>query len=419
MLTLLDGIHSRGKVVVIGATNRQDAIDTALRRPGRFDREIEIGIPNEEGRMEILNIHTKGMPLDKSINLANISKITHGFVGADLEILTKEAAIRSLRRILPEIDIDQYPLPPDILNKIIITNSDFYNALKDVTPSAIREFQIQKPDTRWEDIGGLENIKQELEEIIDWPLKYPELYDLADIKPTKGVLFYGPPGTGKTLIAKAIASNSKFNFISIKGTDLLSKWVGESENGIREVFRKAKQVSPCIIFFDEVDAIFKKRSSEISDSNVNERMVSQMLTELDGLEPLEGVIVIGATNRVDVIDEALLRPGRLDKIIDIPLPDTDSRKQIILIYLRKKPVDNDSSLVDKLLELTIGFSGAEIEWLIKSATILAFRDFLKEYVKDEDKNKNSLKRKDLKKFKITQEHFIRAKDKINANIKNK
>jgi len=418
MLTLMDGIHSRGKVVVIGATNRQDAIDTALRRPGRFDREIEIGIPNEDGRMEILNIHTKGMPLDKNIQLSNISKITHGFVGADLEILTKEAAIRSLRRILPEIDIDQYPLSPDILNKIIITNSDFYNALKDVTPSAIREFQIQKPNTKWEDIGGLEKIKQEIEEITEWPLKYPELYDFADIKPSKGILFYGPPGTGKTLIAKAVASNSKLNFISIKGPELLSKWVGESEYAIREIFRKAKQVSPCIVFFDEVDAIFKKRSFEISESNVNERMVSQMLTELDGLEPLEGVIVIGATNRVDVIDEALLRPGRLDKVIEIPLPDTYSRKQIIQIYLRKKPVDDDSFLVDKLLKLTTGFSGAEIEGFINSASILALRDFLKDHVKNKDQN-NSLKKRDLKKFKITIEHFIRAKEKINVKLKNK
>jgi len=418
MLTLMDGIHSRGKVVVIGATNRQDSIDTALRRPGRFDREIEIGIPNEDGRMEILNIHTKGMPLDKNIQLSNISKITHGFVGADLEILTKEAAIRSLRRILPEIDIDQYPLSPDILNKIIITNSDFYNALKDVTPSAIREFQIQKPNTKWEDIGGLEKIKQEIEEITEWPLKYPELYDFADIKPSKGILFYGPPGTGKTLIAKAVASNSKLNFISIKGPELLSKWVGESEYAIREIFRKAKQVSPCIVFFDEVDAIFKKRSFEISESNVNERMVSQMLTELDGLEPLEGVIVIGATNRVDVLDEALLRPGRLDKVIEIPLPDTYSRKQIIQIYLRKKPVDDDSFLVDKLLKLTTGFSGAEIEGFINSASILALRDFLKDHVKNKDQN-NSLKKRDLKKFKITIEHFIRAKEKINVKLKNK
>ena len=418
MLTLMDGIHSRGKVVVIGATNRQDAIDTALRRPGRFDREIEIGIPNEDGRMEILNIHTKGMPLDKNIKLSNISKITHGFVGADLEILTKEAAIRSLRRILPEIDIDQYPLSPDILNKIIITNSDFYNALKDVTPSAIREFQIQKPNTKWEDIGGLEKIKQEIEEITEWPLKYPELYDFADIKPSKGILFYGPPGTGKTLIAKAVASNSKLNFISIKGPELLSKWVGESEYAIREIFRKAKQVSPCIVFFDEVDAIFKKRSFEISESNVNERMVSQMLTELDGLEPLEGVIVIGATNRVDVIDEALLRPGRLDKVIEIPLPDTYSRKQIIQIYLRKKPVDDDSFLVDKLLKLTTGFSGAEIEGFINSASILALRDFLKDPVKNKDQN-NSLKKRDLLKFRITIEHFIRAKEKINVKLKTK
>ena len=284
MLTLMDGIQNRGKVVVIGATNRQDAIDPALRRPGRFDREIEIGIPDEEGRMEILDIHTRGMPLNEDVKLSKIAKITHGFVGADLEILTKEAAMRSLRRILPEINIDRSPIPPEALNKIIIMNSDFSSALKDVSPSAIREFQIQRPNTQWDDIGGLRDTKQELIETTEWPLKYPELYDLANIRPSKGILLYGPPGPGKTLLAKAVAANSDANFISIKGPELLSKWVGESEKGVREIFRKAKQASPCIIFFDELDAIAQRRGSEIGGSRVTERMISQLLTELDGLE---------------------------------------------------------------------------------------------------------------------------------------
>jgi transitional endoplasmic reticulum ATPase len=428
MLTLMDGIQSRGKVVVIGATNRQDAIDPALRRPGRFDREIELGIPDEDGRFEILSIHTRGMPLNEDVNLSKISKITHGFVGADLEVLTKEAAMRSLRRILPEINIEQSPIPPETLNKIIITNSDFNNALKDVSPSAIREFQIQRPDTKWGDIGGLKDVKQELVEMTEWPLNYPELYDLADIRPSKGILLYGPPGTGKTLLAKAVASNSEANFISIKGPELLSKWVGESEKGIREVFRKAKQAAPCIIFFDELDAIAQRRGSEVGGSGggVTERMMSQMLTELDGLEILNGVVVIGATNRVDVIDDALLRPGRFDRVIEIPVPDADSRKQIIQIHIKKKPIDSKSLSVDKLMEMTAGFTGAEIEGLVNSASVIALRDFItvhaKNKVQNNDNNSNNtspkMERQDLEKFKITLNHFVRAKEKMKINSKN-
>ncbi len=418
MLTLMDGIQSRGKVVVIGATNRQDAIDPALRRPGRFDREIEMGIPDEQGRMEILHIHTKGMPLNEDVNLPKISKITHGFVGADLEVLTKEAAMRSLRRILPEINIEESPISQDALNKLIITNSDFNNALKDVSPSAIREFQVQKPATKWDDIGGLKDIKQELVEMTEWPLKYPELYDLADIRPSKGILLYGPPGTGKTLLAKAVASNSEANFISIKGPELLSKWVGESEKGIREVFRKAKQASPCIIFFDELDSISQRRGSETAGSGVTERMISQMLTELDGLEILNGVVVIGATNRLDVIDDALLRPGRFDKVIEIPVPDIDSRKQIIEIHVKKKPLDTRSLTIGKILELTVGFTGAEIEGLINSASVIALRDFLKEHSKNKEQAATSkIERQDLEKFRITLSHLIQAKDKMKINLK--
>ncbi|MEJ7641415.1 MAG: AAA family ATPase [Candidatus Nitrosocosmicus sp.] len=301
---------------------------------------------------------------------------------------------------------------------MIITNSDFNNALKDVSPSAIREFQIQKPTTKWDDIGGLRDTKQELVEMTEWPLKYPELYDLADIRPSKGILLYGPPGTGKTLLAKAVASNSAANFISIKGPELLSKWVGESEKGIREVFRKAKQASPCIIFFDELDSISQRRGSETAGSSGTERMISQMLTELDGLEILNGVVVIGATNRLDIIDDALLRPGRFDKVIEIPIPDIDSRKQIIEIHIKKKPIDNKSLSIGKILELTVGFTGAEIEGLINSASVIALRDFLKEHSKNKEQIVTSkIERRDLEKFRITLNHLIQAKDKMKLNLK--
>src|ERR687889_476785 len=303
LLTLMDGIGSRGKLVVIGATNRPDAIDPALRRPGRFDREIEIGIPDEDGRFDILQIHTRGMPLTEDVNLESFAKITHGFVGADLEALSKEAAMRSLRRILPEINMEQTKIPVEVLNKIKITHKDFEDALKDVQPSALREVQIQRPNITWDQIGGLDEVKEELAEAIEWPLKYADLFDQADVKPPKGLLLYGPPGTGKTMIAKAVAATSEANFISIKGPELISKWVGESEKGVREVFRKARQAAPCVIFFDELDAIAPRRGGSEGDSHVTERVISQMLTELDGLEDLKGVVVIGATNRPDIIDE--------------------------------------------------------------------------------------------------------------------
>ncbi len=310
LLTLMDGLMARGKVVVIGATNRPNAIDPALRRPGRFDREIEIGIPDKEGRFDILQIHTRGMPLTDNINLEQFAKVTHGFVGADLESLSKEAAMRSLRRELPKINMEHSKIPIEVLNKIKITNDDFEDALKDIQPSALREIQIQRPNVSWEDIGGLSDVKEELSQVIEWPLKYPDLFTEGDVKPPKGLLLYGPPGTGKTLIAKAVATTSESNFISIKGPELLSKWVGESEKGVREVFRKERQAAPCIIFFDEIDSIAPRRSNGSgSDTNVTERMVSQLLTEIDGLEDLKGVTIIGATNRPDIIDEALLRPG--------------------------------------------------------------------------------------------------------------
>jgi transitional endoplasmic reticulum ATPase len=375
LLTLMDGIESRGKLVVIGASNRQNAIDPALRRPGRFDREIEIGIPDQEGRFEILQIHTRGMPLTEDVDLEAFSKITHGFVGADLESLSKEAAMRSIRRILPEINMDQSKIPLEVLNKIKITNDDFLNALKDVHPSAMREVQIQRPNVKWHEIGGLEEVKDELAEAIEWPLKHAHLFKEADVVPPKGLLLYGPPGTGKTMIAKAVATTSESNFISVKGPELISKWVGESEKGIREVFRKARQASPCIVFFDELDAIapHRSRSEGGGDGHVTERVISQMLTEMDGLEDLKGVVVIGATNRPDILDEALLRPGRFDRILGIPIPNKEARKQIFEIHLKKKPIDSTVD-VDKLAELTDGYTGADIAAIVNAAAMSAIKD---------------------------------------------
>jgi len=391
LLTLMDGLKARGKVVVIAATNRPNAIDPALRRPGRFDREIEIGIPDEEGRHDILQIHTRGMPLEQDIDLKSYAKVTHGFVGADLEMVAKEAAMRSLRRIIPEINLKETKIPANVLNKIKITNQDFDDALKDVHPSAMREVLVQKPNIGWNDIGGINNVKEELKEAIEWPLKHADLFTKADIKPPKGILLYGPPGTGKTLLAKAVASTSESNFISIKGPELLSKWVGESEKGIREIFRKARQAAPCVIFFDEIDAIAPRRSgTNGGDSHVTERLVSQMLTEIDGLEDLKGVVIIGATNRPDIIDEALLRPGRFDRLLEIPIPDKDARKQILQIHLKKKPLGADVN-IDKLVDLTDRYTGAEIEALVNAAAIAAVREYIiaKEQKSNKEKDINT------------------------------
>jgi transitional endoplasmic reticulum ATPase len=374
LLTLMDGLMARGKVVVIGATNRPNAIDPALRRPGRFDREIEIGIPDKDGRHDILQIHTRGMPLTDDTNLEQFAKITHGFVGADLESLSKEAAMRSLRRELPKINMEQSKIPLEVLNKIKITDKDFEDALKDIQPSALREIQIQRPNVSWEDIGGLSEVKEELSQVVEWPIKYPELFAEGGIKPPKGLLLYGPPGTGKTLIARAVATTSESNFINIKGPELLSKWVGESEKGVREVFRKARQASPCIIFFDEIDSIAPRRNiGPGTGSHVAERMVSQLLTEIDGLEDLKGVVTIGATNRPDIIDEALLRPGRFDRIIEVPPPDKEARRQILLIHTKRKPLDSSCDF-NKLVELTEGHTGADIEAIVNAAAMAAIKD---------------------------------------------
>jgi len=406
LLTLMDGMKSRGKVVVIAATNRPDSIDPALRRPGRFDREIEIGIPDDEGRFDILSIHTRGMPIDKKVDLKQISKITHGFVGADLEVLAKEAAMRSLRRILAdeEIDLDEEKISSEILQKIQISSEDFRDALKEVSPSALREVQVQIPDVSWDDVGGLDALKEELREAVEWPIKHKEAFDYVNVETPKGILLHGPPGTGKTLIAKALAKMTESNFISIKGPELLSKWVGESEKGVREIFRKARQAAPCIIFLDEIDALVPRRGSGGSESHATESVVSQILTEIDGLEELQNVLIVGATNRLDIVDEALLRPGRFDRIIEVSNPDSKGRQHIFRIHTKKKPLANDVN-VTKLVELTNGFSGAEIGAVANRAAITA----LKRYVSGQSQN--------LKEIKISQQDLIDAIDKVKPQKK--
>lgn len=403
LLTLMDGMKSRGKVVVIAATNRPDSLDPALRRPGRFDREIEIGIPDDEGRYEILNIHTRGMPIEEKVDLKAISKITHGFVGADLEALSKEAAMRSLRRVMPEIDFDQEKVPQEILQKIYITNEDFRESLKEVRPSALREVLIETPNITWDDVGGLDSLKEELRETIEWPIKHKDAFDYVGVDTPKGILLHGPPGTGKTLIAKAVAKMTESNFISIKGPELLSKWVGESEKGVREIFRKARLAAPCIIFLDEIDALVPRRGGGSSDSHVTENVVSQILTEIDGLEELHNVLIIGATNRLDIVDPAILRPGRFDRIIEVPLPDAKGRLNILKIHTKKKPLAKDVNL-EKIVELTDGFSGADIAAITNRSGITA----LKRYVNGKSRS--------VKEIEITQNDLIDAIGKVKPKI---
>lgn len=374
LLTLMDGLKSRGQVVVIGATNRPDSLDPALRRPGRFDREIEIGVPDSEERKEVLEIHTRNMPLADDVDLDKISNTTHGFVGADLESLCKEAAMRVVRRILPEIQNDE-EIPKEVMEKIVVTGDDFKNAQKEIQPSALREVLVQIPDIKWSDIGGLENIKQELKEAVEWPLKHPETFQRLGIRPPKGTLLYGIPGTGKTLLAKAVASESEANFISIKGPELLSKWVGESEKGVREVFRKAKQAAPTVIFFDEIDAIAGARSGNDTDSGVTKRVVNQLLTEMDGLEELEDVAIIAATNRPDILDAGLMRPGRFDRHIHVKEPDEEARLAIFNVHTKNMPLAKDVDL-KKLAKNTDGYVGADIEAVCREAAMLTLRKTL-------------------------------------------
>jgi transitional endoplasmic reticulum ATPase len=374
LLTLMDGLKSRGQVVVIGATNRPDSLDPALRRPGRFDREIEIGVPDTEERKEVLEIHTRNMPLADDVDLDKIANTTHGFVGADLESLCKEAAMRVVRRILPEIQNDE-EIPKEVMEKIVVTGDDFKNAQKEIQPSALREVLVQIPDIKWDDVGGLEDVKQELKEAVEWPLKHPETFQRLGIRPPKGTLLYGIPGTGKTLLAKAVASESEANFISVKGPELLSKWVGESEKGVREVFRKAKQASPTVIFFDEIDAIASTRSSNDGDSGVTKRVVNQLLTEMDGLEELEDVAIIAATNRPDILDAGLMRPGRFDRHIQVKEPDEEARLAIFKVHTKDMPLADDVDL-KKLAKHTEGYVGADIESVCREAAMLALRDNL-------------------------------------------
>ena len=373
LLALMDGMESRGKVVVIGATNRPDALDPALRRPGRFDREIEIGVPNRQSRFEVLQIHTRGMPLAKDVSLDKLADITHGYVGADLAALAREAGMSAIRRVLPQIDLEVEAIPAEILNKIEVTMQDFLDAYKDLEPSAMREVMIESPNVHWSDIGGLETVKQELKESVEWPLTYARLFQHMGATPPKGVLLYGPPGTGKTMLAKAVATESQANFISIKGPEFLSKWVGESEKAVRETFRRARQASPSVVFLDEIDSIAPTRAGGTSDSHVTERVISQILTELDGLEPLNNVIVIAATNRPDIIDPALLRPGRFDRLIEIGLPDEQSRLQILKVHASNKPLAEDINLED-LAKRTDKYSGADLASLVNEATMLAIRE---------------------------------------------
>jgi transitional endoplasmic reticulum ATPase len=372
LLALMDGLSGRGNVIVIGATNRPGALDPALRRPGRFDREIEIGVPDKEGRHEVLQIHTRGMPLAEDVDLKKLAEMTHGYTGADLAALCRETAMKALRRYLPQINLEEERIPPSVLEKMEVKMEDFINAYKEVTPTAMREVYIEVSTVHWDDIGGLEDVKQHLKESVEWPLKNPEMFTRLGIKPPKGVLLYGPPGCGKTLLARAVATESEANFISIKGPEVFSKWVGESEKAIREVFRKARMAAPAVIFFDEIDSLTPRRGAGFSDSGVTERVISQLLTEMDGIVSLHDIVVIAATNRPDIIDPAVLRPGRFDRLIYVPEPDEKSRLQILKIYTAKMPLAKDVDL-NQLASITKYYSGADLESLCREAAMHALR----------------------------------------------
>ncbi len=373
LLTLMDGLKERGRLIVIGATNRVDAVDPALRRPGRFDREIEIPPPDKRARKAILEVHTRNVPLAEDVDLEKLAEITHGFTGADLAALVKEAAISALRRFMKEekLDLDK-PIPPDKLKELKVTNKDFTEALKLVHPTLMREVLVEVPEVKWEDIGGLEDVKQQLREAVEWPLKSPDVFEKMGIRPPRGILLYGPPGCGKTLLAKAVATESGANFIAVKGPEILSKWVGESEKAIREIFRRARQVAPTVVFFDEIDSIAPARGFR-HDSGVTDRIVNQLLAELDGIQTLKNVVVIGATNRADIVDPALLRPGRFDRVIFVPPPDKKARLEILKVHTRNVPLAEDVDL-EKLADMTEGYSGADLEALVREAVILALRD---------------------------------------------
>ncbi len=391
LLSVMDGLEARGKVIVIAATNRPNAIDPALRRPGRFDREIEIKVPDKRGRLEILQIHTHNMPLDPDVDQDRVAAVTHGFVGADLEYLCKEAAMKCLRRLLPELNLEDEKLAPEVLDKLVVTMSDFDNSIKDIMPSAMREVYLESPDIPWTEIGGLEEVKRELQEAVEWPLRYPNLYKELSHTIPKGILLHGPSGTGKTMLAKAVATESEANFISVKGPELISKWVGESERGIREIFRRARQASPCVIFFDEIDSIAPTRGGGMEGGvhSSTERMVSQLLTEMDGIQKdIHGVVVLAATNRVDMIDSALLRPGRFDKIVYVPKPDVNTRQKILEIHTKGKPLGRDIDL-RRIAEVTEGFSGADVSAVANTSVSLVLHEYLAKYSTPEEAAKHS------------------------------
>ncbi|MDO9097688.1 MAG: CDC48 family AAA ATPase [Candidatus Methanoperedens sp.] len=398
LLALMDGLKSRGQVVIIGATNIPNALDPALRRPGRFDREISISIPDRNSRLEILNIHTRGMPLHENVDISRLADVTHGYVGADLAALCREAAMNAIRKIMPGIALESDQIPSETILELKVSMDDFIEALSEIIPSTTREVFVEVPNISWDDIGGLENIKNELKKAVEWPLKYASLFNYTHIKPPKGLLLYGSPGTGKTMIAKAVASESNANFISIKGPELLSKWVGESESGLREIFKKARQAAPCVIFFDEIDSIAPRRGKG-GDTQVTERMVSQMLTEMDGIEDLKGVTVLAATNRLDMIDPALLRPGRFDLLIEVPLPDEHELMEIFKVHSRQKPLGKGIDY-NILIKQMPGFTGADVASICREAAMIAIQEYID--------NKGELEKPD---FKIHQRHFEEA---INA-----
>ena len=399
LLSLLDGLKSRGQVIVIGATNIPNTIDPALRRPGRFDREISIPIPDKNGRLEILEIHTRGMPLAEDVSREKLAEITHGFVGADLEALAREAAMSALRKILPKIDFEMAEIPYETLMKLEVTMDNFLDAMKEVEPSAIREVFVEVPDVKWSDVGGLEDIKEELKEAVEWPLKYSDVFKKANTTPPKGILFYGVPGTGKTLLGKAIATESGVNFISVKGPSLVSKYVGESEKAIREVFKIAKQASPTILFFDEIDSVVPRRGSSSTDAHVTERVISQFLTEMDGIEELKGVVVLAATNRLDMVDPAILRSGRFDILFELPKPDEKTREEIFKIHTKNKPLAKEINLKEFAKD-TEGKVGADIEFICRKAAMLAIREYI-----EAQSSKSKAQSPELK---ITKRHFEEA-----------
>ena len=424
MLSLMDGLEARGKVIVISATNRPNAIDPALRRPGRFDREIEIKVPDKKGRQEILQIHTRNMPLADEeqplpVKIEKIASVSHGYVGADLEYLCKEAAMKCLRRLLPELNLEEEKIPPETLDKLIVNADDFKKALVEVTPSGMREVFIENPDVSWDKVGGLAEVKKELMEAVEWPMKFPGLYDNLGHKMPRGILLHGPSGTGKTLMAKAVATQSEAKFVSVRGPELLSKWVGESERGIREIFKRARQSAPCVIFFDEIDSIAPIRGAG-GETAVTERVVSQLLTELDGMENMHGVVVLAATNRADMIDPALLRPGRFDKIIQIPLPDKESRKSVIEIHSKDIPLAEGADKVDfdKISDLTDGLSSADVASIANTAVSLVVHEHLDNAVPDDNLSDEEKKKivdeieKKAADARVTMKHFEEAVRKV-------